>query len=511
MTRPLRRRRQVKGATDRVVVVGAGLAGLSAAMRLAGAGREVTLLEAGSVPGGRAGLLQLEAPDGGGTYRIDPGPTVLTMPGLIEDCFDAVGERMSDWLELRRVEPAYRAHFADGSQLDLHTDVDAMTTEIGAVCGGANAAGFRRYVDFVTRLYRWEMRSFIDRNIDSPLDLVRPDLARLAAAGGFRRLAPVLASYLPDERLQRVFGFQAMYAGLSPYEALAIYAVISYMDSVAGVWFPRGGMHAVPEAMAAAAEANGVKIRYDTRVVEVERQGQRAVAVRTADGERITTDAVVLTPDLPVAYRELLGQVPRRVRGQRYSPSCWLMLAGSTRRYDGAVHHEIHFGQAWRSTFEEILGGRLQRDPSLLVSTPTITDPGLAPAGRAVYYVLVPTPNLDSPVDWQRVAGPYREHVLELLAARGYDGFSEAIEVESVRTPLDWAAEGMEMGTPFAAAHTFGQTGPFRPANLVGENIVFAGSGTVPGVGVPMVLVSGRLAAERITGPDPTYRSRAWL
>ncbi len=511
MSARLRRGRRVSGPTDRVVVVGAGLAGLSAAMRLAAAGRQVTVLEAASVPGGRAGLLELAAPDGAGTYRVDPGPTVLTMPGLIQDCFDGLGERMEDWLELRRVEPAYRAHFADGTRLDLHTDVDAMATEIAAVCGGDNAAGFRRYVDFVTRLYRWEMRSFIDRNIDSPLDLVRPDLARLAAAGGFRRLAPVLASYLPDERLQRVFGFQAMYAGLSPYEALAIYAVISYMDSVAGVWFPRGGMHAVPEAMAAAAAAHGVKISYDTTVAEVERRGDRAVAVRTTDGERVPADAVVLTADLPVAYRELLGHTPSRVRRQRYSPSCWLLLAGSRRHYAGAAHHEIHFGSAWRRTFEEILGGRLQTDPSLLVSTPTITDPDLAPEGRAVYYVLVPTPNLDSPVDWHRVGPAYREHVLEQLASRGYDGFAEGIEVEAVRTPLDWAAQGLERGTPFAAAHTFGQTGPFRPANLVGANIAFAGSGTVPGVGVPMVLVSGRLAAERIVGPDPSYRSRAWL
>jgi phytoene desaturase len=500
--------RRVLGPTDRVVIVGAGLAGLSAAMRLAGAGRQVTVLESAEVPGGRAGLLELPAPDGAGSYRIDPGPTVLTMPGLIQDCFDALGERMEDWLDLLPVEPAYRAHFADGSRLDVLTDTDAMAEEIFAVCGGPSAAGFRRYVDFVTRLYRWEMRSFIDRNIDSPLDLVRPDLVRLAAAGGFRRLAPVLRSYLPDERLQRLFGFQAMYAGLSPYEALAIYAVISYMDSVAGVWFPRGGMHALPEAMAAAAEKHGVELRYGTRVVSVEREAGRAVAVHTDGGERLPADVVVLTPDLPVARRELLGERPRPMR---YSPSCWLMLAGSRRRYDGAAHHQIHFGRAWASTFEEILGGRLQSDPSLLVSTPTVTDPGLAPDGRAVYYVLVPTPNLDAPVDWAAVGPRYREHVLEQLARRGYDGFADGIEAESVLTPVDWAERGMERGTPFAAAHTFGQTGPFRPPNLTGENVVFAGSGTVPGVGVPMVLVSGRLAAERILGPDPTYRSRAYL
>jgi phytoene desaturase len=500
------RPRLVRGPTDRVVIVGAGLAGLSAAMRLAGTGREVSVVEAASGPGGRAGLGERAAPAGSGTYRIDCGPTVLTMPGLIADCFDSLGERVEDWLELLPVEPAYRAHFADGSRLDVHTDIEAMAAEIESVCGPDDAAGYRRYVELVTRMYRWEMRSFIDRNLDSPLGLVRPDLARLFVAGGFRRLARMLESYFPDERLQRVFGFQAMYAGLSPYEALGLYAVISYMDSVAGVWFPRGGMHALPQAMARAAAAHGVKFRYDTRVSSIERRGGRAVSVLTADGERIPVDAVVITADLPVAYRELLDREPRRMR---YSPSCWLMLAGSSQRYARAAHHEIHFGRTWRATFDEILGGRLQSDPSLLVSTPTVTDPTLAPEGRAAYYVLVPAPNLDGPVDWALVGPAYREHVLATLEARGYDGFESGLEVETVLTPADWAARGMERGTPFAAAHVFRQTGPFRPPNLAGDNIVFAGSGTVPGVGVPMVLVSGRLAAERIAGPDPSYRSRS--
>jgi phytoene desaturase len=149
-------------------------------------------------------------------------------------------------------------------------------------------------------------------------------------------------------------------------------------------------------------------------------------------------------------------------------------------------------------------------DPSVLVTNPTLSDPSLAPAGRDIYYVLFPTPNLDAPIDWERIGPRYREHVLHTLEARGWEGFGDAIEVERVTTPADWAARGMERGAPFAAAHSFRQTGPFRPGNLRGENIVFTGSGTQPGVGVPMVLVSGRLAAERVLGRDRSYRSRAW-
>jgi len=493
--------RAVKGSTDHVVIVGAGLAGLSCALRLAGAGRSVTILERESVPGGRAGLID----DSG--YKFDTGPTVLTMPDLIHDAFDAVGENMYDWLELMPVEPLYRAFYPDGSQLDVHSDVDAMAEEISRVISPAEADGYRKYVEFVSKLYRYEMRDFIDTNIDTPVDLLTENLAKLVAIGGFRRLAPKVRQYLKDPRTERLFSFQAMYAGLSPQQALAIYAVIAYMDSVAGVYFPKGGMHALPRAMAGAAQKHGVQIRYNTEVTDVEMNGSRAVAVRTADGERITADVVVLNPDLPVAYKQLLGREPWNVRRLTYSPSCFLLLAGSSATYSKTAHHNIHFGRSWDGVFRELIDERrLMTDPSILVTNPTYSDPALAPQGKQIYYVLFPTPNLDADIDW-RVTGPrYRDEVVRTLEQRGYIGFGESIELEHVTTPLDWQASGLERGAPFAAAHSFVQTGPFRPSNLYGENVVFTGSGTQPGVGVPMVLVSGRLAAERITGPDPSYR-----
>jgi phytoene desaturase len=503
--------RTVTGATDHVVIVGAGLGGLSAALRLAGAGRRVTVLERGDGPGGRAGVVRANG------YVLDTGPTVLTMPDLVADALDCVGERLSDWLELVPLSPAYRAHFADGSSLDVHAEVEAMAAAIGTLCGPAEAAGYRSLVDWLARLYRAQMRDFIDRNVDSPLGLLTPNLARLAALGGFGRLAPAVGRHLKDPRTRRVFSFQAMYAGLSPYDALALYAVIAYMDTVAGVYFPRGGMHALPTALAGAAAKHGVDLRYDTEVVRVERAGGRAGAVHTAAGERVACDALVLNPDLPHSWATLLGGGPRRLRRLRYSPSCVLLLAGSAAGYPGSAHHSIHFGGAWQETFTELIDqGRPMGDPSFLVTTPTVSDPALAPPGRHAYSVLFPTPNLAAhragPIDWATHGPRYVEVMLATVQARGYPGFAAGIEVSRVSTPADWARSGLAAGTPFAAAHTFGQSGPFRPRNLARgwENVVFAGSGTVPGVGVPCVLMSGRLAAERITGPDRAYRSRAW-
>ena len=504
--------RTVTGATDHVVVVGAGFSGLSAALHLLGAGRRVTIVERADGPGGRAGALDLETADG--TYRVDPGPTVLTMPGLLAEAFAAVGEKLDERLDLVELDPAYRTHFADGSTIDVHTDAAAMEEEIRRTCGADSAAGYVRMRDWLTKLYRAEIDRFIGANHDSPVGLLGPDLVRLAALGGFGRLGPRIARFLPDERLQRIFSFQALYAGVPPHKALGAYAVIAYMDTIAGVSFPRGGMRQVGRALADAAVAAGAEIVYGRTVTGLEQAGGRVTAVRHrstdagADGpatDRVTCDAVVLTPDLPVVHR-LLGRAPRRPVPLRYSPSAVVLHAGVSRTRPDLAHHTISFGTAWESTFREIVDdGLLMADPSLLVTRPTATDPTLAPPGRDLLFVLAPCPNTDvGPIDWARVGPAYADELLAVLEARGIglEGLSGEIEVSQLVTPADWAADGLAAGTPFSVAHTLAQTGPFRPRNLVAglDNAVLAGCGTTPGVGIPPVLISGRLAAQRITG-----------
>lgn len=492
--------RTVQGQTDRVVVVGAGFAGLSAALHLAGRGREVTVVEREPWPGGRAGRRDI------GGYRIDTGPTVLTMPDLIDEAFAAVGDSLSQRLDLLPVDPAYRAMFADGAGIDVHTDAERMAEAVREFAGPQAAAGYRGLRDWLERLYRTEFEGFIASNFDSPLSMLTPQLARLAGLGGFRRWETMVKRYISDPRLRRVFTFQALYAGVAPQDALAVYAVIAYMDTVSGVFFPRGGVRALPDALAASAEDAGVRFRYGSTVTSLERSGDRVNAVITAAGERIACDAVVLTTELPLTY-ELLGRRPKRLLSFRAAPSAVVMHVGCRAVEPPPPHHTILFGDAWDQTFTDIIrDGQLMQDPSLLVTRPTATDPSLAPAGRDLLFVLAPAPNLDrGRIDWSNTTGPYAESMLEAVEQRLLPGLRDDAEVLHIDTPADWARAGMAAGTPFALAHNFAQTGPFRPANLVRgiDNAVLAGSSTTPGVGVPTTLISGRLAADRITGaPD---------
>ncbi len=507
----MRRLRTVAGA-DRVVVVGAGLAGLSAALHLRGDGREVTVLEREGSVGGRVGTHV------GPGYEIDNGATVLTMPDLIADALAAVGADLTTVdppLRIHPMTPAYHARFADGSSIDVHSDPDRMAAEVARVCGPDEARRYLRLRRWLADIFDAEFAHFMNANFDSPLDLAGSpasarDLLRLVRLGGFGRLGAQVNRKVGDPRLRRIFTFQALYAGVAPARALAVYAAIAHMDTSLGVFSVEGGMRSVARGLADALVAAGGTLRLGTEVGDLEFDGRRVVAVRTTDGDRYPCDAVVLTPDLPVV--DALLPRPRR-RRMVASPSA-VVLHGSiptavSAGWAARHHHTIEFGAAWESTFAEITArrgrGRLMRDPSLLITRPALSDPGLRFVRDGVEHepmsVLAPCPNLDSAsYDWQALAGPYAAELCAELERRGFDGIADGFRIDHVDTPQTWLERGMLAGSPFGGAHLFRQTGPFRRRNLDPRypNVVLAGSGTVPGVGVPTVLLSGRLAAERL-------------
>jgi len=492
-----------------VVIVGAGLGGLACACRLAGSGHNVLVLERGSRPGGRAGRAETNG------FTFDTGPTVLTMPDLIEETFQAAGSRTADHIDLVQLDPAYRATFHDGSVIKVRAGVEAMADEIAQFSDRQEALAWRKFCRWLEELYDLEKPAYIDRNFDHSWDMltqVRTGM-QVIRSGGFRSYDAVVKSFFRDWRLRRLFTFQALYAGLSPFRARALYSVITYCDTVRGVYFPRGGIHELPVGLANAATDAGASIRYQAPVDRVLRSRDGSVeGVRLADGERIGADAVVVNAELSSAYRELLPGLPapRRLARARYSPSFLVWNAGVRGQLPAdTAHHNIYFGHAWRSAFRDLSRGEAMHDPSFFVTAASLTDPSLAPAGQSTLFGLVPVPNLHGKVDWDRRGDELKAGLKARIAAAGYP---DEVLVEHWSDPTDWLKLGMEGGTPLSLAHLFSQTGSFRPANFDrrAPGLVFVGCGTNPGVGIPMVLISARLAAERIEGMDRSRNRRQW-
>lgn len=514
-----------------MVVVGAGLAGLSAGLYLRGSGHEVTVIESGPEPGGLVRTETLTAPDGS-THSFDTGATILTMPGLALDALAAVGVEEPDALtrlDLRPVDPSYVARFADGTELAVAADRAQRIAAVADGFGADAAAGVSRLTDWLTELHETEFPAFIDRNHDRLTDFVRGDTGRAARGlvrlGAVRGLTGAISRFVADERLQRVYSFQALYAGVPPARAAAVYGVIAHMDIGLGVSYPAAGMGRLPQVLAEALADAGATLHYSASAVHLQRRGNRVtgVVVRTADGteEVLPTDVVVAACGTS-ALADLVGtggpgRAPRRTI--RYSPSAVVahlaVDTGQTQRWPGD-HHTIDFGAAWAQTFTQIAPrrrgrGEVMSDPSVLITRPACTSPaGFTAAGAESVSVLWPCPNLHAAdLPWADVADDYVAQSLTTLARRGYTGIDEA-PVLRIDTPATWAERGYAAGTPFAAAHTVRQTGPLRTPNLAPgwDNLVLAGADTVPGVGIPPVLVSGRLAADRITPMPARARAR---
>ena len=500
----------------RVAIVGAGVGGLSLAARLAHQGFEVDVFEKESGPGGRCNRLEVEG------FHFDMGPTILLMPEVVERTFTAVGKRMADYLTLHRCDPNYRIHFRDGSDVTFTSELTQMGRELERIEPGS----FPRYLRFLAqgqRQYQTSLKRFVGRNFDNLFQFITPaNLRHIFAIKAHKRMYREVSRFFSDERLRAAMTFQTMYLGISPFESPAVYGLLPFSELGVGIWFPEGGLYALPLALERLGRELGVRFHYGAPVRRVTLDGARATGVELESGGAFPADHVVCNADLPYAYESLIDKevtTLKRAEALKYTSSGYMLYLGLNRQVPELLHHNVFLGRDFRGSFDDLFKRfQVPADPSFYINIPNRTDPRMSPSGKDAAYVLVPVPHQHAGLDWAELGPRVRAQVFARLEDEGIHGLEAAIEVERVFTPDDWQSRFNCMhGSAFGLSHHFFQIGPFRPQNQDARvrNLFFVGASTQPGTGLPTVMLSAELTCERMlkqealapTRPQATVRA----
>ena len=502
-----------------VVVIGAGLAGLSAACVLAARGHRVTLCDKNEWVGGKASVLQSDG------YRFDMGPTILTLPSVLRRVFEEAGKNLEDYVDLIRLDPQWRCFFegegdgrADSQRpvLDLVASADEMQRNIDNFSGSPrNGKGYQDFLALSKQLHEVSDRFFFWRSVEGLRDTMdvggafSPAILKdvLSLKMG-RSVASVVRSRVPDPQVAQMMDHFTQYVGSSPYASPAVLCGIAHMQTNEGIWYPLGGTRAIPLALLRLAEELGVEVRTETDILRIATSGKTVTGVITAGGEEIPCDAVVSNCDAIRTYRELLDGTPQSsafTKRNSREPACSgvVLYLGLDRRYEQLLHHNFVFSRDPEEEFDWIYHrGEPAPDPSAYLCAPAVSDPDVAPEGCEALYVLVHTPYLRPHHNWKEMLPGYRDVILDKLErTAGLEGLRAAIRFEASLTP-----EGIHHryrvlnGAIYGLASHGKFVGAFKPGNRRKDvgGLYLAGGAAHPGPGMPMVLMSGWIAADSL-------------
>lgn len=486
---------------QRVVVIGAGLGGLSAAISLACEGFAVTLLEKNAQVGGKLNVLQKDG------FTFDLGPSILTMPHIFRRLFEQAGKRLEDYLEIQKVEPHWRNFFADGTVFDLSSDPATMRNELMKL-DERSVAEFERFMTYSKKLGETTERGYFAKGLDSFTELVgHYGVARsLLDFDVFRSMDQGVRRFVSNPKLVDVLNYFIKYVGSSPYDAPALLNLLPYIQFEYGLWYVKGGMYGLANAMQILARELGVEIRVDCEVERIETSQGRASLVRLTEGETLPADIVVSNMEVIPAGRRLLRRSERQLKSlKRFAPSCsgLVMHLGVDRLYPQLAHHNFFYSEQpkrhFRAAFHE---HRLSEDPTLYLVAPVKSDPGQAPAGCEIIKVLPHIPHLDPERPLQREDYlAFRERVLDKLENMGLTDLRQHIVCEETWTPLDieanyYSNQGSIYGVVSDRFKNLGFKAPQRDRDL--NNLYYVGGSVNPGGGMPMVTLSGLLVRDKI-------------
>lgn len=486
-------------------VIGGGLAGLSAACTLAARGHQVDLFERNSWLGGKAAQLELQG------FRFDMGPTILLMPSVLKRIFSEAGRNLSDYLDLRRLDPQWRCFFSDGTVLDLREDAGEMNRQFqGLSADSALAAGYGKLLASSARMSKLSEKYFFWKSVGSIRDTfdlkgtfqpsVLKDLRDMKIG---HALGGVVRKNIADPRVAQMVDHFTQYVGSAPALSPAVLLGIADMQLTEGIWYPMGGTRAVPAALESLATELGVNFHLGCGVEKIQVSGGRATGVLTQAGQSFSADAVVSNCDTVLSHRELLEpQATRFASRRKYEPACSgvVMYLGLSRRYEHLAHHDFVFSKDAEAEFHDIYKlGRPAADPTCYLCCPSKTDPSVAPPGGEALYILVHTPYIRAGQNWASMFPEYRKTILQKLSQALMDDVEGRIVCEDHLTPADIRDRYRAWhGAIYGLASHGRFNGAFKPANRSPDirGLYFAGGSAHPGPGMPMVLMSGWIAGD---------------
>lgn len=492
----------------KVVVIGAGVAGLATGIRLQSKGYEVTILEKNERVGGRMYRFEEKG------FKFDVGPTIVMMPDVYKELFTYSGANPDDYLSMQLLDPLYQLHYHDGTTLSLSSNL----TKLMATLEAFSPDDAQRYLTYLADIYkRYTIANdgFIDRPFLRKRDIFNWKVIRNTfRLKTFNSAYASIASFVKNEKLRQALSFQTLYIGVSPFEGPSIYTIISMIELLYGIWYIKGGMYAMAEAMQRRFLELGGTIRLNSPVETLEVQNKTVTGVRLVNQESLSADIVVCNADFPNAVRHL---VPKEHRGKytekkfkkmQYSSSAFIMYLGLNKKYPTTVH-QIRYAKDFKKNIDDLFAPRMPEDPSFYLYSPTQIDSSLAPEGKEIIFVLVPVPNREDPsFTWdETMTQTMKEDMLDRLSTiPGFADIRDHLEVERTYTPKTWEETfNLIHGATFGLKPILFQSNFFRPqANAIKLNhLYFAGSSVHPGAGIPIVLKSASIVTDIILKEHP--------
>ncbi|RRR67967.1 MAG: phytoene desaturase [Candidatus Viridilinea halotolerans] len=489
----------------KIIVIGSGFGGLSAAIRLAARGHQVSVLEKRDKPGGRAYVYKTKG------FTFDSGPTVITAPFMFDDIWKAAGRRREDYFTLQPCDPYYRIfnHTKPGRYLEYGDDENALLEQIRS-WNPRDVEGYKKFMATTQAIFEKGFVELADKPFLHFTDMLRvaPDLVRLKS---YLSTYSYVARFIKNDFLRRCFSFHPLFIGGNPFDASAIYAMVHYLEREWGVHHAVGGTGAIVSAMERLFKELGGRIEYNAEVDEILVEKGRAVGVRMMDGSERRADSIVSNADSAYTYQRLIPARYRRVNTDRalarkkYSMSLVVIYLGINRRYDDTnlVQHNIVFGKRYKGLLHDIFNRRrLSSDFSLYIHRSSHADPNMAPAGGEALYILSPVPHMGARTDWSQAGKGYRDAIIKYVEERYMPNLSQHIVAEHMVDPRYYQnALNSHLGAAFSIQPTLTQSAWFRPHNRSEDvdELYFVGAGTHPGAGLPGVL-SSAIIVENLIG-----------